>query len=313
MATLLSVDDIDFAAYMRDTDCKAKIRAASEFSEDLIAELQPTTNASRAPGMFSSRLGCRLGFRPGELTIWAGYNGHRKSTFSGQVAAELCKQGQRVLLASFEMLPRQTLARMARQVLATPEPSRAAVEQFGRWSDGRLWIFDHLGRVNPRHMLAVCRYFAEECKGQHVFVDSLMMVCASEESLDEQKQFMTDLVRLAQETELHVHLVAHCRKPTSGDESKPPSKYDIRGTAAISDQAHNVVTIWFDRARAAALERDPSDSEALAKPSALVTVEKQRNGSYEGRLRYWQDETSLRFIDDRTTRAERWSLDSVCT
>ena len=308
MAGILRADEIDFAAYMHNTECKAKVRAASDFVDDLVTELQPATSARRAPSMFSSRLGTKLGFRPGEVTVWAGFNGHRKSTFSGQVAAELCHQRQRVLMCSFEMLPRQTLARMARQVLATPEPARTSVEQFARWSDNRLWIFDHMGRVDPAHMLAVCRYFADECQGQHVFVDSLMMVCASEESLDEQKQFLTDLVRLAQETGIHVHLIAHCRKPNSGDETKPPNKYDIRGTAAISDQASNVCTVWFDRVRAERLERDPCDAEALAKPSAFVTVEKQRNGSFEGRLRYWQDEASLRFVDDRVTPVMPWEL-----
>ena len=66
----------------------------------------------------------------------------------------------------------------------------------------------------------MCRYFAEELGGSHVVIDSMMMVCASEEHLDEQKQFVTDLVRLSQETGLHVHLVTHCRKPQGGDESR---------------------------------------------------------------------------------------------
>ena len=67
---------------------------------------------------------------------------------------------------------------------------------------------------------------------QHIVVDSMMMVCPSEEHLDPQKQFVTDLVRMAQEHAVHVHLVTHCRKPSTGEEH-PPGKYDIRGAAAI--------------------------------------------------------------------------------
>lgn len=309
MAAVLSHDDIDFKAHMRATECKAKVRRASDFTDDLVEMFDMTKPRKRAPSMFSSKLGSRLEFRPGEVTIWAGYNGHRKSTFAGQVKAELCKQGQRVLACSFEMLPAQTLGRMMRQTLGGNQLARSSVEHFSRWTDGRLWLFDHMGRITPAQLLAVCNYFAAELKGQHVFVDSMMMVCESEESMDEQKQFMTDLVRLAQETGLHVHLIAHCRKPSTGDESKPPTKYDIRGSAAISDQAHNVVTVWFDRARAATLERNPSDPDALAKPSALITVEKQRNGAFEGRLKFWQHDASMRFTDERGDPADPWLLD----
>ena len=49
-------------------------------------------------------------------------------------------------------------------------------------------MFDHIGRIAPdeccaRHPLI----FADELKGSQVFIGSMMMVCASEESLDEQK------------------------------------------------------------------------------------------------------------------------------
>ena len=195
---------------------------------------------------------------------------------------------------------------MARQCFAVERPAGASLDAFSRWTDGRLWLFDHIGRISPQKALAVCRYFSEELDGAHVFLDSMMMICASEESLDEQKQFTTDLVRLAQETGLHIHLIAHCRKPQ--DDTKPPTKYDLRGSAAISDQAHNVITIWANKAKKAALEVDPMDQSAADKPDALVSVEKQRNGAWEGRVKLWFDETSLRFANDRTTAIEPYVL-----
>ncbi|MBV8470694.1 MAG: AAA family ATPase [Burkholderiaceae bacterium] len=304
MAGILSADAIDFAAYMRETECKAKVRSARDFESDLQAEFQEPSSRKRSATMFSSKMRHYLEFRPGEVTCWAGYNGHRKSMFTGQVAAELCYQGEKVLIASMEMLPGRTLARMARQVNGRNELSRNAVSRFTRWTDGRLWLFDHMGRITPDLMLGVCMYFADEIKGGHLFIDSMMMVCASEESLDEQKQFVTDLVRVAQETGLHIHLVAHCRKPQ--DETKPPTKYDVRGSGAITDQSHNVVMVWANKEKKSQLEKDPHDEKALSFPDAAVTVEKQRNGSYEGRLRYWFDERSFRFTDERTTPVESW-------
>ena len=300
-------DTLDFSQYMRQTDPTVKVRKASTFMDEVSAQFAERTE--RHPSMISTKLRNVLQFRPGEVTVWAGYNGARKSMFAGQIALDLAVQRQRVMLASFEMLPARTIARMVRQGLATNEPSPMQLERFGKWSDGRLWMFDHMGRIAPDECCAVMRYFADELKGGHVFVDSMMMVCASEESLDEQKQFTTDLVRLAQETKLHVHLIAHCRKPQ--DETKPPTKYDLRGSAAISDQAHNVVTIWANKPKKAKLEQNPHDEEALAQPDALVTVEKQRNGAFEGRAKLWFEEASMRFVDDRTSPVEPYRMDAA--
>ena len=229
--------------------------------------------------------------------------------FAGQVALDLCQQRERSLIASMEMSPGRTLARMAKQAYGASMLTPTDQKAFSAWTDGRLWLFDHMGRVSPDTVIAVCNYFAQELKGRHVFIDSMMMVCSSEESLDEQKQFTTDLCRMAQESGLHVHLIAHCRKPQSGAEDKPPTKYDLRGSAAISDQASNVITVWANKVKAAKLQANPNDDEALQQPDAAVTVEKQRNGAWEGRLKLWWDEDSLRFVDDRTSPIEPYRME----
>jgi twinkle protein len=307
MARVIEEGDIDFRAYEQATEVKVKIRQASVFLDDLKAQFARRDQAPVEPSMGSTKLRNLLHFRPGEVTAWAGFNGHRKSMFAGQVALDLMAESQKVLIASMEMAPERTLARMARQAAAVRFPNSRWLEQFSRWTDGRLWLFDHMGRITPSTCIAVCRYFADELAGQHVFIDSMMMVCASEESMDEQKQFVTDLCRLAQETDLHVHLITHCRKPQHG-EDKPPTKYDIRGAAAISDQASNVVTVWANKAKRDALEKNRNDTDALAKPDALVSVEKQRNGSWEGKVSLWFDEVSMRFCDDRTQAVEAMDL-----
>lgn len=310
MASILP-DTIDFRAYMRDTEARVKVRPASAFVAELHEVFAPAERgAKRLPHMSSTKMRDVMDFRPGEVTCWAGYNGHRKSMFTGQVALDLCAQRQRVLLASFEMRPARTLQRMVRQAAAMPQPQAWFIDAFSKWSDSRLWVFDHMGRIGGAECGAVCRYFAEELDGQHVFIDSMMMVCNSEEHLDEQKQFMTDLVRLAQETGLHVHLVAHCRKPQTG-EDKPPTKYDLRGSAAISDQSHNVITVWSNKVKAAALQKDPSDEEQLQKPDALICIEKQREGAFEGRLAMWFSDSSLRFSDSRMAPVEPYVLEDL--
>jgi twinkle protein len=311
VAHVIDMDDIDFAAYERATEAQLKVRPASMFADQLVARFKPRDRNARRPRMISTKLRHGLEFRDGETTCWAGYNGHRKSTFAGQVAIDLCSQGERVLIASFEMTPPETLARAACQAYGLGEPSERQLRRFMDWTEGRLWLFDHMGRCSPSQLLAVIRYFATDLKGQHVFIDSMMMVVASEDKLDEQKQFMTDVVRIGQETGVHMHMIAHCRKPASGDESKPPTKYDIKGTGAISDQAHNVVMVWANKAKKSALEANPNDEEALSKPDAMVIVEKQRNGAYEGRMKFWCDEASFRFTDDRMTPIEAYPMEAA--
>lgn len=301
-------DDIDWAAYERDTECRAKVKPASIFEDELKSRFLPPERQPRHPEMFSTKLRHSLYFRPGEVTVWAGYSKHRKSMFTGQVALDLCVQSARTLMVSLEMYPVDTLARMARQAFAVDRPASPSLEALSRWTDGRLWLFDHIGRITPTKAIAVCRYFADELQGKQVFLDSMMMIVGSEEKLDEQKQFATDLLRLAQETGLHIHLIAHCRKPSTDGESKPPTKYEIRGAAAITDQAHNIVTVWANKAKKAKLDKDPSDMTALAEPDALVSVEGQRNSSFEGKVKLWFHEPSMRFMDDRHSHVEPYVL-----
>lgn len=308
MAHLLKADAMDFAAYERQTEAAHKVRRAADFFDDVMLEFRDPETVRRHASMSSTKAGRFIEFRPGEVTAWSGFNGHRKSMFTSQVAIDLCAQDEPTLIASFEMTPGKTLARMARQAAATARPDPRWLDAFRRWTNGRLWVFDHLGRTTPEMVIGLCRYFADELKGRHVLIDSLMMVVASEDTFDEQKQFVTDLCRVAQETGLHVHLVTHARKPQSGSEDRPPSKYDIRGSAAISDQVANVITVWADKRKRQRLEEVPYDEVELAKPDALVTVEKQRNGAWEGRLKLWFDESSLRFCDDRISAVEPYEL-----
>ncbi len=303
----LSPDDIDFAAYERDTECKVKVRPASVFAEELDAEFTLRTT-TRKSIMWSTKLRNAIEFRPGEVSVWAGFNGHRKSMFTGQVALDLCQQRERTLVMSLEMPPRKTLARMAMQACASDLPTYERRREFMRWTDDRLWLFDHIGRLVPIKCMAVCLYFREQLEGRHVFIDSFMKVVQSEESMDEQKQMVGDLCDLAKETGLHLHLVAHCRKPNGGGEDKPPTKYDIKGSGAISDQSHNVLMVWENKAKRAEAEKSQPRPEVMALPDGIVSIEKQRNGSVEGKFGLWFDSRTLRFVDSYASPVEPYPM-----
>jgi twinkle protein len=305
---MIEKDDIDFAFYEESTEPRTKVRKASVFREDLEQTFTKRGYADALPHMNSTKLGRGLEFRPGEVTVWAGYNKHKKSMFTGQVALDLCGFGRRVLVISLEMLVTATLARMARQAIAKEWPSHAELAEFTEWTDGHLWMFDHVGKLTPRRCIAILRYFASELNGTDVFIDNLMRVCQSEESLDEQKALISDLMDVAKETGLHVHLIAHCKKPAGGDDSKPPTRYDVRGSSTISDLPHNVVLVWANRGKAESLRKDANNVKAADEPDALITVDAQRSGSFEGKVALWFDHTSLRFVNDRMSRVEPYNM-----
>lgn len=298
MAQKLTLSRAELEAIRAEHDIALSVKSTAEYFDDLMDAFsdKPVTD----PDVKSTKLRGMLHFRQGEVTAWVGYNGHRKSMFTSQVALDLVAQGRKVLIISLEMPPGRTLHRMARQASGVAKPSRGWLERFAFDTIG-LYILDHVGRLGTNETLAVIRYFAEKLGGTDVFIDSMMMVCNSEESLDEQKQFTTSLVRIAQEAKQHVHLIAHCRKPAHGEDT-PPTKYDLRGAAAISDQCANVVTVWANKEKARKLSM--GDLSVNEDPDAMVTVEKQRNGTFEGRVKLWFDDASLRFCDDRHSRVQ---------
>lgn len=310
MARMILEDEIDFSAYEQETECRVLVRKASAFADDLDAAFEPSKRV-RAPAMRSTKFGNAIEFRPGEVTVWAGYNGHRKSMFVGQVALDLCSQSQRTLMLSLEMPPRDTLSRACQQACATDLPSKQRRKEFMTWTDGKLWIFDYIGKLVPQRCLAVLRYFADELQGQHVFIDSFMKVVESEEIMDQQKAMVGALCEVAKETNLHVHLLAHCRKPGGGNEDKPPTKYDIKGSGSISDQAHNVILLWENKAKRAEADKKEPSPMVMGQPDFLVTLDKQRNGRVEGKFGLSFDMRTLRFCDDAMSAVEPYDMEAA--
>jgi twinkle protein len=294
-------DNVDLSAYMDTPNFVAKVRSAADFREEVKKGLAPEEVRQRHPEILIPKAHDTIEFRPGEVTAWVGYNGHRKSMFTSQVAIDMAVQDEKVLIVSLEMNPATTLQRMVRQATGMAYPPHALIDRFHDWTDGKIWLFDHMGTITVDHSFALCRYFHEELGGTQVFLDSMMMICTSEESLDEQKKFSTGTLRLALETGMHVHVITHCRKPPGDDDSKVPGRYSIRGSGAISDQAHNTMAVWMNKAKYAKLEQNPNDMDALAEPCAVVKCDKQRNGKWEGSFKLWNDPRSLRFCEDRTS------------
>lgn len=283
-------DDIDFTAYMSETEMKHRVLSSAVLAEKVVSYFWDEKQDRGATTPWA-KIGSNIRFRGGEVTLWSGMNGHGKSLAIGQVLLGFLKQQQGSCIASLEMPPHISLARMCRQFFGTNKPDPDHIRAFHETAGQHLWVYDQQGTVTAQRIFAVIRYAAEELKLQHFVLDSLMKCGIAEDDYNGQKKFVDQLCAEARDTGIHIHLVAHSRK--GKDELSPPGKMDVKGSGSITDQVDNVITWWRNKKKEQAEERDHSE------PDAMLICDKQRNGEWEGRAGFWFDQRSLCFTEER--------------
>lgn len=279
-------DEIDFGKYMEEPE-DHKIRPASNWLDDTVNLFYAPNEGGVVPGMLWQKTRDKVRFRPGEVSLWAGINGHGKSMFLSQVELDLCYQGQRVLVASFEMLPSRQMQRMTRQASGSSLPTKEFLELFSQWTDGRLWMYDHYGAMDWKKLIAVFRWAVANLGIQHLVIDSLMKCVRGEDDYNGQKDFVNELCSFAQHFGVHVHLVHHVRKGES--EHKAPGKFDIKGTGGITDQVDNVFIVWKNK---------KAIDENNGEPTCVMACEKQRHGEFEGKFGFWFEPGSQQYMEN---------------
>jgi twinkle protein len=299
----------DFARSNRITDAELRnyepaapedyIKSCAEYDVDVIASMRKTGLEGDSLPWVKTQQNFRL--RMGDVTLWHGINGHGKSAITTQVALWLALQGKKCCLASFEMPPLRTLERMVKQCAGNPTPSDKFIGEFFISLCSSLWIYDHQGRVDPQMLFKAIRYCREKKGITHFFVDSLMKCVPREDDYGLQADFVSSLCDVAREADIHIHLIHHTRK--TGDESKPPGKFDAKGTGGITDQVSNVLAMWRNKAKEREKEEAARMGQALANeaPDFLLICDKQRNGTWEGNWALWGDPQSWHFREQSQT------------
>lgn len=291
-------DDIDFSAYMEEPE-QHNVRPASDWLDATIAAFYAPPDTAPVPGMLWQKTGTKVRFRAGEVSLWAGINGHGKSMFLSQVELDLCFQAERVMVASFEMNPVKQMHRMSRQAYAGREPTIPFLRKFHAWTDGRLWMYDHVGAVEWRKVIAVMRYAVKKFGITHFVVDSLMKCVKGEDDYNAQKDFVNELCAFAVAHGVHVHLVHHMRKGES--EHKTPGKFDVKGAGAITDVVDNLFIVWRNK---------KAEQEKNGDPTCILACEKQRNGEFEGKFGFWFDPDSQQYLERTDVAAIRYAINS---
>lgn len=278
-----------------------ELKPANQFVEQVIEEFYPQ------PGAFIGYLAPwekttgKILFRPEELSIWTGINGHGKSQFLGQIILGMMQQSARVCIASLELKPKRLLMRLTRQAGALAKPSIEYIKAIHQWYEDKLWLFDLVGSAKSKRLLEVFLY-ARQRYGIDVFViDSLMKLDIAEDDYNAQKAFIEQLCDFKNQHNCQIHIVVHPRKGL--DESRPPGKLDSKGTGAISDLADNCFSIWRNKekerltqAKACGALLTEKEETILNATDCKWSCDKQRNGDWEGVLGFWFHADSLQYL-----------------
>lgn len=298
-------DDIDLTAYMQESQDEHRVMPASDWIsevEDYFHKIDLTPKV-RLPWLKTQK---DFHFRPHELTLWAGINGHGKSQLVGQVIHSLAAQGQKVGIASLEMRPASTMARISRQAYGGEVPDREYIRRYGAWTDGKIWIYDHTGSIDPLRMLAVIRYTIDKFKVDHFVVDNLMKCGMGEDAYNEQKTFVDALCVIAKETGCHIHLVLHVKKGKS--EFDLPTKFDVKGTGAITDLCDNLFIVWRNKEKESKIRN--GEDYTPDDPDCILLLCKQRHGEVENAYRFYFDRQSLQYMEERNTLPSHFRVES---
>jgi len=290
---IVDEDKIKNYFFRRDSDEYRKIKSPDTFIESTIGYFSGEIQ-SGAYLPFDKAENFRL--RLGETTIWSGYSGHGKSMLLSYITLKLI-ENYKVMICSFEMSCRSTLARYIRQSVGTSEPTEDAITKFCTDATGKLFLYDQLGSTNPIAVLSVIYYGAEQLGIQHFVVDSLMKCSINEDDYNGQKKFVDQLCIAARDLNVHIHLIAHSRK-TIDETTHRPSKFDVAGSATITSLADNCVSVYRNKKKEKdILEGKLSEEDAKIVPDGFMAVNKQRHFEWEGSIPLWFQPKSLRYRD----------------
>ncbi len=243
----------------------------------------------------------RLG--EGQVSLWAGINGHKKSMLLGQIMMWLAQE-TKVGIASFEMPVIDTMERMIYQA-AGCVPSRSFGKSWAEWGDQKMYFYDQLDTVPADRVLGVIFYMANELGIKHIAIDSLTKCGLPSGDRDAEKRFIDTLAAAAKALKIHIHLVAHVRKPPQGGETYIPNKFDVRGAGELTDLVDNVFICWMDK-RKESLNKKRRSGAIIASdeqdymdknPDQRLICCKQRHGAWEGAIPLWFDPDSLQFVN----------------
>lgn len=234
----------------------------------------------------------------GEWSIWSGFPGTGKTTFIRQMAChflQLLKAGECIFIATLEQDPRWYLVEMAATAAGVETASEEQMQLFIDTYGAQLKIWGKIGLASHKEIFATIRHLAETNGCKHAIIDSLMALDIDSTDNESQRQFANLVSASARAKGVHIHLVAHPRKPLAPDQA--PNVWDIAGASDLGRLAFNV---FF-------LRRGP---EVVGFPyitNMLLHVLKQRTSGKIGEQQgYFYTQQRQFHVDQHATSATRY-------
>lgn len=279
----------------------AYVKTPAEVEADVIAAFHDDSFGMQGYPIQFKGFENSIRFRKGEVTIWTGENHTGKSEILNQFILYQTAF-EKAFIMSPEMPVYRTMQYMTQQITRSEKPTVEQIKNFLRIVTGKIYLLDQQSTFNPEDVLKLIQYVHAEYGVFHIVIDSLMK-CGINENDDHAKVkwFVDQLCVLAKSLELHIHLVAHAKKPERGGR---PSRYNIKGTGSTPDLVDNVIIMWRNEDKERELDEgglsDERFTELMAMPDARMIVDKQRHGSsWKGSIALWHDAPSRSFISDR--------------
>lgn len=244
--------------------------------------------------------------REGEITVWAGINGHGKSNVLGHILCHLL-ESQKVCLASLEMRPNKLIKRMLRQSSGVENVGVKFHDDWEEATEGSFFIYDQLDSLPSDRILAMCHYAAKKLGSKHIMIDSLMKCGIDEDDYNEQGNFVNKLCWIAKQHNVHIHLVHHMRKGRS--EEDIPDKFDVRGASRITDMVDNLVIVHRNKSKERKVARGIEVD--VLEPDARLRVAKQRHGEWEGDIMLYFDTPTQQYRSSPDSRPMRVDLERI--
>lgn len=220
---------------------------------------------------FNERMG---GLRESEMTVLTGDTGSGKSTFALNIFYNLIKQGESILIASTEMDTEQVISSLFSMHIGKNFKDFSA-DEYAKcimwFSEKKIYFVDVHGRLSVNQIEDYICYAKRKYDISFVLLDHLHFFIRyrSENPVVDIENFVFDIVGVAKKTKCNIWLIAH---PSKLDNRKGlVSMNDIKGSSAIKQDAHNVLTIRRDR-----------EAEEKGFNEVIINIEKVRHTSGKG-------------------------------
>jgi twinkle protein len=200
------------------------------------------------------------GLRMGELLTLVAGTGTGKTTFTREIVWSAVAAGERVGIVALEESVRRTALGLLSVGLSRPLHLDAddvandpAVRRAWDGIKDQVVFYEHFGSLAGDNLTSRIRYMmkAEGCS--LVVLDHISIVVSGMDEADNERRtldrLMTTFASLAQETGSAMVLVSHLsrREGQPHEEGRPVTLADLRGSHAIGQLSHNVVSLERDQ------------------------------------------------------------------